>query len=401
MRLAGLIVTAALVSGCSILEDNVQRGFERITIGGKPALVTTADVRIVTFRPHPLGHREIVCAEPTPDVARALATALQVSAEVSGRGGGSFGGSSAEAVTELAGRSTALLGLRDGLFRACEAYANGIIGDDAYALILSRYGQLMTTLFLSQDIASAARTGGAAVTLGTASAPGVAVKITGKETSVETKPVDKPAAENKAPEPAAPSAPAATPSAAGGPAVRPGPAAQAGEPQPARARLKGLVQLASVNPADITLGQTTPPTIIAQAAPLTPVAPPGPSAPAAGTPAAPALAAAPPCVPAPACPPSPAAKAKSKSKRTVQRVEVKSPPPPPPLPPAQNAADAIMRMGYAYLNLNPTHGLISVCINELDNSRFSPSIRATNQWVRDLCYYTVTPEQLRIWAAGQ
>jgi hypothetical protein len=58
----------------------------------------------------------------------------------------------------LAGRSTALLGLRDGLFRACEAYANGVIGADAYALVLSRYGQLMTTLFLGQDVTGAAGT---------------------------------------------------------------------------------------------------------------------------------------------------------------------------------------------------------------------------------------------------
>ena len=57
-----------------------------------------------------------------------------------------------------AGRSTALLGLRDGLYRACEAYANGAIGADAYALVLSRYGQLMTTFFLGQDVTGAAGT---------------------------------------------------------------------------------------------------------------------------------------------------------------------------------------------------------------------------------------------------
>jgi hypothetical protein len=61
-------------------------------------------------------------------------------------------------VTALAGRSTALLGLRDGLYRACEAYANGALGADAYALVLSRYGQLMTTLFLGQDVTGAAET---------------------------------------------------------------------------------------------------------------------------------------------------------------------------------------------------------------------------------------------------
>jgi hypothetical protein len=63
----------------------------------------------------------------------------------------------------LAGRSTALLALRDALFRACEAYANGIIGSDAYALVLSRYGQLMTTLFLGEDMQSGAHAATATV----------------------------------------------------------------------------------------------------------------------------------------------------------------------------------------------------------------------------------------------
>jgi hypothetical protein len=75
----------------------------------------------------------------------------------------------------LAGRSTALLGLRDGLYRACEAYANGALGADAYALILSRYGQLMTTLFLGQDVTGAAGTEARA----TASSPPVTVTVSG------------------------------------------------------------------------------------------------------------------------------------------------------------------------------------------------------------------------------
>jgi hypothetical protein len=75
----------------------------------------------------------------SPDVAKALSAAAQLS----GSGGNdtttgslAVGGASAEAVIALAGRSTALL----GLYRACEAYANGAIGADAYALVLSRYG---------------------------------------------------------------------------------------------------------------------------------------------------------------------------------------------------------------------------------------------------------------------
>jgi len=114
------------------------------------------------------------------------------------------GGASAEAVLALAGRSTALLGLRDGLYRACEAYANGAIGADAYALVLSRYGQLMTTLFLGQDVTGAAGTaaggsvqsppvsvtinpsGASAVTAGAQSPPPATQQLPGTQTASST-----------------------------------------------------------------------------------------------------------------------------------------------------------------------------------------------------------------------
>ncbi len=138
------------------------------TIGGAwgrhqtPVTYTTADVRMISERPDPVNPtHNLVCTEPLPDVAKALSSAAEAHAQGSGGGavnvtlGGGY--SSAEALLELAGRSTALLGLRDGLYRACEAYANGAIGDDAYSLILSRYGTVMVTLFLAQDMQNAAR----------------------------------------------------------------------------------------------------------------------------------------------------------------------------------------------------------------------------------------------------
>lgn len=122
-----------------------------------PAAYTTADTRLVTQRPNPNPYRsgqQVVCTEPSPDVAKALSTTAQLAA-TGGTGAVSAGlaasATSNEAVAELAGRSTALLGLRDGLYGICEAYANGAVGDAAYTLVLSRYGQLMATLFLGQD----------------------------------------------------------------------------------------------------------------------------------------------------------------------------------------------------------------------------------------------------------
>jgi hypothetical protein len=156
MKYATLVFAALPLFGCSILEDDVDRGYAR----GRTlteATFTTADIRLITQRERNNSPNPIVCTEPSPDVAKALSAAASAQG---GNGGttGSIAGASAEAVLALAGRSTALLGLRDGLYRACEAYANGAIGADAYALVLSRYGQLMTTLFLGQDVTGSAGT---------------------------------------------------------------------------------------------------------------------------------------------------------------------------------------------------------------------------------------------------
>src|SRR5215469_3757851 len=151
---------ALVLAGCSFLEDDVERGFAQ-SWSLTHATFTTADVRMITQRNRPGSPNPIMCTEPSPDVAKALSTAAQLTGSGgNGTATGSLGagGASAEAALALAGRSTALLGLRDGLFRACEAYANGVIGADAYALVLSRYGQLMTTLFLGQDVTGAAGT---------------------------------------------------------------------------------------------------------------------------------------------------------------------------------------------------------------------------------------------------
>jgi hypothetical protein len=198
---------ALVLASCSFLEDDVARGFAQ-SWSLTPATFTTADVRMITQRAR---NGQIICTEPSPDVAKALSTAAQLT----GSGGngtttGSLGagGASAEAALALAGRSTALLGLRDGLFRACEAYANGVIGADAYALVLSRYGQLMTTLFLGQDVTGAAGTEAG----GSIQSPPVSVTVnpstTGTVTAGQAQTPSAPATPQGAP-PAGGSSPAA------------------------------------------------------------------------------------------------------------------------------------------------------------------------------------------------
>jgi hypothetical protein len=71
----------------------------------------------------------------------------------------------------MLGRTAGVVALRDGLYSACQAYANHVIGKDAYSLILSQYGNLLVALTSgsaasegakSPSPASAASAGGAA-----------------------------------------------------------------------------------------------------------------------------------------------------------------------------------------------------------------------------------------------
>jgi hypothetical protein len=148
------------LGGCRNLDTEVKQSIlEKGSFDSEePRVYTTGDVRIVVRRHHPLTNQWVSCTEPSPDIAKALSSASELSAK-----GGTTNvnaqvalqGSTAEAIAELAGRSTALLALRDGLFRTCEAYLNGAIGSDAYGLVLTKYGELMTTLFLAEDIRGA------------------------------------------------------------------------------------------------------------------------------------------------------------------------------------------------------------------------------------------------------
>jgi hypothetical protein len=159
----GLVVAAFLLSVLAACKQT-DTVIESAAIGGTPILLTTADVRLVTERQSPLDPgKTILCAEPSPDVAKALSTAFQATG--AGKGAAPAGGgapisvdaalafATAEQLAQLTERIPTIQALRDGLFRACEATANGLIGQGAYALILSRYGDLLVTMVLGEAAA--------------------------------------------------------------------------------------------------------------------------------------------------------------------------------------------------------------------------------------------------------
>lgn len=138
--------------------------------GGGHMLVTTAEYRAInqTSAGQNSVHGRvtpayITCAEPSPDVAKAVSTALNAS----GSGGvtlpngvtadvaAAVSRARAEALVQLGERLATIQLLRDGLHSACEAFANGAITDTTYAVMLSRFDKTMVTM-LATEIAGGA-----------------------------------------------------------------------------------------------------------------------------------------------------------------------------------------------------------------------------------------------------
>jgi len=120
-----------------------------VRFGESTGIVSGANLRLVTERSRGVGYPKVVCTEPSPDYAVAFNNTRKVTVTVPTEAGDrklDADRSTTEALTQGAGRAEAVLALRDGLYTACQSYANGVLGQDAYAIILSQYGSLLVAL---------------------------------------------------------------------------------------------------------------------------------------------------------------------------------------------------------------------------------------------------------------
>ncbi len=162
------IASALLVtSGCTGLTGTVK---EKKYLDGGDVLLTSADVRVYSqMRPKNVtayGQVEpefLTCAEPSPDVAKALSASVAFGAALTANLPNGVTPEVAAAITKAGSESMAQLGerlatiqlLRDSLYRACEAYRNGAITSAAYAVMLGRYDDTMITMEQSELAAGA------------------------------------------------------------------------------------------------------------------------------------------------------------------------------------------------------------------------------------------------------
>lgn len=174
LSLAALSITACQ-SGGTIATRSTPNG---------QAMILSADNRAVFFAEASNGNTsaagdQLRCAEPQPDVARAIAqefaSALKATIPIFGSPSpvsSSIAGASREAIAELGRRTPTVQLMRDTLYRACEAVMNGVINpnDRLIATVVRQLDNVMLGLHAVDGLTGLGNVGKATISA-TASAP--------------------------------------------------------------------------------------------------------------------------------------------------------------------------------------------------------------------------------------
>ncbi len=97
----------------------------------------------------------IYCAEPSPDVATAIASSFGGGLNVLGYGNTAISASQVEGLIQLGERTATIQLFRDKMYQTCLAYANGAISGTTYSFIMSRLDDTIVTLLLGETAGGA------------------------------------------------------------------------------------------------------------------------------------------------------------------------------------------------------------------------------------------------------
>ena len=138
------LATSAILLQTGCTDESVRMTLDKKEVQQE---LVSAKYRAITTRYRSTSGDGIVqCAEPSADVAAAMAKALTAKLEKTNKESAEASYTSSENLLKLTNRTETIQLLRDNLFRACEAYGNGAIDKHGYGLILSGIGDELTTL---------------------------------------------------------------------------------------------------------------------------------------------------------------------------------------------------------------------------------------------------------------
>lgn len=151
-RIITIILLLHFLTGCAnyiFKTFDIDGAGDSLSLGAKQRLV------LVTHEGGKTRDRKIVCAEPSPDAFTATSAAASGAITFPGANAGNANATLArgETAASLAMRTQTIQLLRDGYYRACEAYMNGAIDQYQYNIILLNIDKLMIVLLGVDSIA--------------------------------------------------------------------------------------------------------------------------------------------------------------------------------------------------------------------------------------------------------
>ncbi len=185
---ASLTLTAC--PGGTILERDIYLDADKkagpsITTGARQRLITNTTMGVASV-PGRVHAKRIICVEPSPDVAVAMANSFGLGLSVFAKGSGSLTGAQVEGVAQIAERTVAIQAILKQGHQACLDYANGAITGTTYSLRTSRLDDLLVTLVLSENASGAfGRSGAALGTQASADAKATLTDLTNAEDEVD------------------------------------------------------------------------------------------------------------------------------------------------------------------------------------------------------------------------
>ncbi len=147
----------ASATACSTAPPSI---FQPFTLDRGSSVATDAGQRVIvnmkthaSSRPGRVNPERIICAEPSPDVATAVASSFGFGLNILGKANTALSTAQGTALAQLAERTITVQLLRDQMYQACQAYANGAISGTEYSLLMSRNNDAMVTLMLGESAA--------------------------------------------------------------------------------------------------------------------------------------------------------------------------------------------------------------------------------------------------------
>ena len=148
--ICGLVAIALLTTACGANFNSIGRQTPLPTANDRGvAIHLDAQQRLVVYS------AKRYCAEPSPDALAAYAQSIGLGASVPSQGAASLAGASQSTLASIGLRTQSITIMRDALYRMCEAYNNGALGDVMVATLLGRSQDLTAVILAVEQLTGA------------------------------------------------------------------------------------------------------------------------------------------------------------------------------------------------------------------------------------------------------